>query len=257
MCVSNQIPGYGGICIKFTVLDRIILHLYPYRKFQSEGLLPEPITQLGIASAVGISYSHVPRAVKSLQEQGLIVEVMAHIDDQPTSRRRKAYFLTDQGLKIASKLQSTLADFQVVFRDRNGVTTKKKLKDINKLLKSSEDLFSLYNILDPDLVLDVYTWEKNKERIQSKTITKRISSLGVDSQSKKIDLVEAKKLLGSEFSRAETEAIYHHTEGNLDVIKKIMELKKIKYEELKDLSQEERALTLCIMARAELEKDAV
>jgi hypothetical protein len=144
-----------------------------------------------------------------------------------------------------------------VFRDRNGVTTKKKLKDINKLLKSSEDLFSLYNILDPDLVLDVSTWEKNKERIQSKTTTKRISLLGVDSQSKKIDLAKAKKLLGSEFSRAETEAIYHHTEGNLDVIKKIMELKKIKYEELKDLSQEERALTLCIMARAELEKDAV
>jgi hypothetical protein len=131
------------------------------------------------------------------------------------------------------------------------------LKDINKLLKSSEDLFSLYNILDPDLVLDVSTWEKNKERIQSKTTTKRISLLGVDSQSKKIDLAKAKKLLGSEFSRAETEAIYHHTEGNLDVIKKIMELKKIKYEELKDLSQEERALTLCIMARAELEKDAV
>ena len=229
--------------------------MYPYRKFQGENLIPEQVTQLGIASAVGINYSHVPRAVKRLLEQGLTIEVMAHIDNQPTSRRRKAYFLTDQGLKIANELQSNLANFQVKFKDKNGVTTKKLLKDINDFLKSNEDLFTLYRCLDSDSIFDVSSWEKNKERVQSKSTTKLDSPIGSESQSKKLDLFEVKKILGSEFSKAEAEAIYYHTEGNQTIIEHIIELNKIDNEDLKNLSAEERALTLCIMAKAKMEKD--
>ncbi|MCK5559757.1 MAG: hypothetical protein KAJ51_04165, partial [Thermoplasmata archaeon] len=189
------------------------MHLHSYRKYQSESQVPESVTQLGIATGVDISYTHVPRAVKRLQEQGLIIELMAHVDNQPTSRRRKAYFLTERGLKIASELQSSLADLSVVYKDENGNTSKVLLKDINELLNSNEDLFTLFRCLDSDSMFDITRWNKKKKLISIQSHEKFGAAPKVENQNIRLNLKEAKELMGSAFNSAEAEAIYYHTEG--------------------------------------------
>ncbi len=65
---------------------------------------------MGIAAGVDIEYSHVPRAVKRLQSDGLISEVVAHTMTNPTGRRRKSYFLTDSGLQVAHRLLTNISE---------------------------------------------------------------------------------------------------------------------------------------------------
>ena len=73
--------------------------------------MPAEMTQTGIAENVEINYSHVPRAVKRLQRDGFINELMAHSSDNPTGRRRKAYYLTERGLKSARELMNNLMKY--------------------------------------------------------------------------------------------------------------------------------------------------
>ena len=158
--MHNLFP-LGGMQIKLTVLDRIILHLYRYRNYDpgSTGDVPEEVTQAGIAGGVDITYTHVPRAVKRLQAEGLLLEVTAHATHKPTGRRRKAYFLTTAGLQVAKRLLSNMAKYTVAFRDKTGVTQEVPLEDINDVLNTREELFTLYTFLSPDNIFDQRAWE--------------------------------------------------------------------------------------------------
>ncbi len=265
--------------------------MYPYRTYQDASSVPEEITQIGIAAGVEINYSHVPRAVKRLMSQGKVLEVTTHIAPHPTSRRRKAYFLTEEGMNAAVELLSLLGDFKVIFKDKQGKTYTRSLAEINKTLRLNEELFTLYKFLNSDNIFDAKSWEESKKKAQD--ITQDITSkftwhdykekasdkaqmggqmrdqmrdqvMGkvrgkVRGKVKKIEITkmelsDVKEVLGSDFEVAEIEAIYHHTDGDPKIIQTILEIDKLKLEELTDLSAEERALTLCIMARAKLEK---
>lgn len=136
--------------------------------------MPIEVTQLGIASGIDINYSHVPRAVKRLEADGLLYEVMAHVKDQPTGRRRKAYFLADSGIKAAEKLLASLNDHAIIFKDKSGKTSEINLSEINNLIKSKETLFTLYKFLTLENAFDLHDWEttkdeKGKEVIRRKT----------------------------------------------------------------------------------------
>jgi len=252
----------GGLRIKITVLDRILLHLHSYRIDNFENIAPEELTQTGIGMGVNINYSHVPRAVKRLQEQGLIIEKTVHIQSQPTGRRRKAYFLTDTGLKVANDLLMDLAEYNVNFKDKSGKISKISLVQIKRNLKTKENLFTLYKFLASDNIFDAAKWEASKEELQIKSHGKTITTRGGKDTGKiltevapnELTLEEVQKLLGKRFTSEEVDAIFYHTNGNPHIIKTITEFDGSSLEELKELSPEERALTLCLMARAKLEK---
>jgi DNA-binding PadR family transcriptional regulator len=252
----------GGLRIKITVLDRILLHLHSYRTNNFENNAPEELTQMGIGLGIDINYSHVPRAVKRLQEQGLIIEKTVHIQSQPTGRRRKAYFLTDSGLKIAKDLLVGLAEYDVDFKDKSGKISKISLVQVKRNLKTKENLFTLYKFLASDNIFDAVKWETTKEKVQMKSTGNTITKPGVKHTGKILTEVEAseltledvQKLLGKRFSTEEVDAIFYHTNGNPHIIKTITEFDSSSLKELKELSPEERALTLCLMARAKLEK---
>ena len=81
--VVNPKPG---------VQERILLHLSDFADFMNSVEVPFSLSQMGIANAVAIARSNVPRAISGLKDQGLLVERQAHV--QGVSRKRKAYFLT-------------------------------------------------------------------------------------------------------------------------------------------------------------------
>lgn len=91
------------------VQERILLHLLDYSDFKSSIEVPFALSQMGIANAVAIARSNVPRAISGLKDQGILVERQAHV--KGVSRKRKAYFLTDSGIVMASETWSRLSEF--------------------------------------------------------------------------------------------------------------------------------------------------
>jgi tetratricopeptide (TPR) repeat protein/DNA-binding MarR family transcriptional regulator len=87
-----------------TVNERVLLHLGDYTNFMEHFVLPYPVTQNGIAEAVGIARPNVARTIKNLKDKELIFENKARIEK--LDRRRKAYFLTDKGIQELRSLEN-------------------------------------------------------------------------------------------------------------------------------------------------------
>ena len=83
------------------VQERILLHLLDYTDFKNSVEVPFALSQMGIANAVAIARSNVPRAIAGLKDQGLLIERQAHV--KGVSRKRKAYFLTDPGMNLSEE----------------------------------------------------------------------------------------------------------------------------------------------------------
>ena len=93
------------------VQERILLHLLDYSDFKDSIEVPFALSQMGIANAVAIARSNVPRAIAGLKDQGILVERQAHV--KGVSRKRKAYFLTDSGVSLANETWERLSDLPV------------------------------------------------------------------------------------------------------------------------------------------------
>lgn len=105
------------------VQERILLHLLDYSDFKDSIEVPFALSQMGIANAVAIARSNVPRAIAGLKEQGILVERQAHV--KGVSRKRKAYFLTDSGIALARETWERLAEYPVrcIFEAQPAVDT--------------------------------------------------------------------------------------------------------------------------------------
>jgi len=84
------------------VQERILLHLRDYVDHADKVEVPFALSQMGIANAVAIARSNVPRAIAGMREQGHLIERQAHVTG--VSRKRKAYFLTEEGANIANDI---------------------------------------------------------------------------------------------------------------------------------------------------------
>ncbi|MEC8927508.1 MAG: hypothetical protein VYB17_04555, partial [Candidatus Thermoplasmatota archaeon] len=58
--------------------------------------VPFALSQMGIANAVAIARSNVPRAIAGLKDANHLIERQAHVAG--VSRKRTAFFLTYSGL---------------------------------------------------------------------------------------------------------------------------------------------------------------
>jgi DNA-binding PadR family transcriptional regulator len=110
-----------------SVNERILIHLRDFRGDPETSSTIEQ-TQEGIARAVGMRVNHVPRATKKLIEDGYIEDLLVHIGG--LKRKRRAYFLTDSGAKIANDLLDKLRTQEVLFRDNTGKESTMKIDDI-------------------------------------------------------------------------------------------------------------------------------
>ena len=93
------------------VQERIFLHLSDYVDHTDKVEVPFALSQMGIANAVSIARSNVPRAISGMKEAGHLVERQAHVTG--VSRKRKAYFLTDEGAKVADEIWSRISENKI------------------------------------------------------------------------------------------------------------------------------------------------
>ena len=105
------------------VQERIFLHLSDYVDHSDKVEVPFALSQMGIANAVSIARSNVPRAISGMKEEGHLIERQAHVTG--VSRKRKAYFLTDEGAKVADEIWTRVSEtnVRVVFSDGRSENT--------------------------------------------------------------------------------------------------------------------------------------
>jgi DNA-binding MarR family transcriptional regulator len=153
------------MAIKLTVNERILLHLRRYYTVQKEVEAPQAVTQKGIADAIDIRVTHVPRSVKKLEEDGLIYESVMHI--KGIDKRRKAYFLTEKGMFSANELKRNLGERKVTFKDAQGDVKETRIADIEEITGLKLHLLELIGLLDRESVLTYKSMERlanNREK---------------------------------------------------------------------------------------------
>ena len=99
--------GVGMTSVKPGVQERILLHLRDYADYTERVEVPFALSQMGIANAVAIARSNVPRAIAGLKDKGLLIERQTHVTG--VTRKRKAYFLTSPGMTVADETWERLS----------------------------------------------------------------------------------------------------------------------------------------------------
>ncbi len=165
----NQKPG---------VQERILLHLLDYSDYKVSVEVPFALSQMGIANAVSIARSNVPRAIAGLKDQGLLIERQAHV--KGVSRKRKAYFLTEPGMNLADDTWKRLRDFPIRAILEGGNIVATTLGNANQELPFSMRPVDLIRYLDDNGILDTRLLSKELvERDLSKHVEKQlVTALG-------------------------------------------------------------------------------
>lgn len=116
---------------QLSVNERVLLHLSRFASDVTPEEHPQECSQAGIASSVGISRTHVPRAVKSLVRDGLVEELRARVEGH--GRRMSVYSITPEGVRRATKLWNDLSAVRFALRSP-GKTEQVKVADIEQMV---------------------------------------------------------------------------------------------------------------------------
>ncbi len=130
---------------QLSVNDRVLLHLSRFATDIQPEECPAECTQAGIAFAVGISRTHVPRAVRGLIKDGHVEEISARVKGH--ERRMNVYAITAEGLKIAENLwRSALDDVFSVMTE--GATVRMMGKDIESKVGKKKAIAAVSQMRD-------------------------------------------------------------------------------------------------------------
>ena len=157
------------------VHERILLHLRDYSDFSDSVEVPFALSQMGIANAVSIARSNVPRAIAGLKDQGLLIEKQAHVSG--VSRKRKAYFLTDSGMQLADEtwLRISQHPIRIIISDSESHNT--TLGGAVDVLPFSMKSVDILRYLDDSSIIDVRNLTPDLvERDLSKRVEKQLIS---------------------------------------------------------------------------------
>jgi DNA-binding PadR family transcriptional regulator len=147
--------------ISLSVEKRIILHLAENMKYKDKYEVTDNITQQGIALAVCIRHEHVSRSVLKLQNEDLIFVRSALINE--VQRHKKAYFLTQKGLKYANEIKKWFDNKSILIRNYDNELREKKFYEIRKELKLKPLEVYKYIINSKECLLDFNQISLNRE----------------------------------------------------------------------------------------------
>jgi len=108
---------------QLSVNDRVLLHLSRFATDTPPEEYPAESTQVGIADGVGISRTHVPRAVKTLMREGMVEEFRGRVAGR--DRRMSVYAVTSEGFRKAETIWEEARKSTIVVM-QNGKLTEMK-----------------------------------------------------------------------------------------------------------------------------------
>jgi tetratricopeptide (TPR) repeat protein/DNA-binding MarR family transcriptional regulator len=126
------------------VEKKILIHLSPYTRFSDAWEVPREISQEGIGERFGMLLNNVSRAMTSLSVEGMVVDKLKHVKGM--KRRRKAYFLTDKGTRVAEETRDSILNKRMTYLDSR---SKAKTDSVEGLMEHLEkDLQLQADLLD-------------------------------------------------------------------------------------------------------------
>ncbi len=137
--------------------QKLILHLSEIDRHSGDPEVPLGMSQEGMAQRMDTGVHAVSRTLSSMVKEGLVSEKLAHVMGAP--RRRKAYFLTEMGRKIAHSLMSDLMARRVVF-EHEGRAQEMSLEDAIRRISSARGMTpSLLDVVELASANDVIRTE--------------------------------------------------------------------------------------------------
>ena len=124
-----------------SIPEKVLVHLSKIRFDADEEILPDEISQSGIAENVGISRTHVPRAVKELIKVELVSEGKGYT--RSGKKRMKIYLITPKGMAKVREIEERLMGQIMPVKIQNTIVQGMTLGQIEKAFHRKIDLFGL------------------------------------------------------------------------------------------------------------------
>jgi tetratricopeptide (TPR) repeat protein/DNA-binding MarR family transcriptional regulator len=86
--------------------ERLLLNLLELDRYRDSAEVPMALSQEGLAKVLRTQVHNISRALSSLEADGLVTDRLAHVRGAP--RRRRAYFLTEKGRRMAEEIRAGL-----------------------------------------------------------------------------------------------------------------------------------------------------
>lgn len=138
--------------LRFTVEERILLHLLDYIFYRSKIEVPKSITQEGISNNIRIQRKHLPRSLKNLLEKNLIQEKTSHVIGK--KQRMKTYYLTNNGEAKAYEIKKCISDLKVYIRDKNGNLKICSIEDVKNQKNELNNLAEIVSCIGKDGIIE-------------------------------------------------------------------------------------------------------
>jgi len=147
--------------VPIKVEEKILLHLLCHDPSRiDEFNAPMELAQEGIADAIGINRTHIPRSMKRLMEMGLIQEVSRHVHG--ARRKRKVYYLNSKGATAAKEISYRVLNSIVLVKENNTLV-ERTLGEIRDNFPDGMGLLDLIGSLIPVGVFDPASFMENSE----------------------------------------------------------------------------------------------
>lgn len=111
---------------------RFLLYLDRFDKFTTAWEVPFGVSQDGIGEALGILINNVSRTLSSLVTEDLVYSRLAHV--QGIVRRRRVYFLTQNGRKEVEELKSKLNETIIPYKTREGTLEESPILRVREMV---------------------------------------------------------------------------------------------------------------------------
>lgn len=133
--------------VPLKIEEKILVHLHIHNPGHiDEFSAPMELAQEGIAKAIGINRTHIPRSMKRLIGKNYTKEMRRHVPG--AKRKRKVYYLTAEGITAAKKIKGKLLKTEVL-ETKGSRFVKRTLGGIKDTLPEQVTLLEIINILEP------------------------------------------------------------------------------------------------------------
>jgi predicted ATPase/DNA-binding transcriptional ArsR family regulator len=139
--------------LALTHREKILLLLSEFSRFEKDYRVPSKISQSGIARAIGIRQCNVARELIKLRQEGFVRESLKHFEG--VKRRKKGYFLTDEGLSFALKVRRYVNKGRIAFIDEDGRISNIRVSEAKRQLGRDWSLAEIVANLSEDGVFSV------------------------------------------------------------------------------------------------------
>lgn len=150
---DNNIMNNKLDALRFTVEERILIHLLDFTTYRSKIEVSQSITQEGISQSILVQRKHLPRCLKIMKEKNLIQEKITHVIGK--KQRMKTYHLTSYGEEKAYNLKKYIINCTIRVRDTRRRLKDTTINDLAPIVKGSYSLAEILSYANSDGVIDL------------------------------------------------------------------------------------------------------